>query len=653
MHKILVINGSPKKRSNTMKLVDSFLEGIKNKEPLLDISKVHLIEKEILPCTGCYSCWKKTEGSCILEDDMEPLFQEYLQAEIIIWATPLYHFGITSTMKKFMERTLPELLPFIDSKGYGVYQHPHRYPELTENKKHILISNCGFPSEKNNYEGVFKQFDNLFGEGKWEKIICTEGELLNVHQLDNFTIPYLETVKIAGEEYGETHHISEKTKIKLEKPFVEVDAFLKMSNLSWGIQDPRNAKKEDPKGALNFMKQMAGVFNPRVSKNLRAVLEMNFTDIKEKYQFEVKDNQCILITEDFLDPTTRINTDMKTWERITEGKIDPSQALIDRKYSVEGDFKIMNAMFDGLFGSMVFHQEKRRFKPISFVNTPYWFILTMIPWCICFIMTNFSSILGVVTPLIAIGILCAIKKGSELNLFDKGTLIFFSMLTLLVVPWGTYYSGMTISIMALFGLALIFGISLIKIMPLTGDYTHYLYGKNALKNRLFINTNRWLTGFWTLVFVLQGLLALLLGSFDIIYFQSILPILVFGLGIFFTVWFARWYPAHYARPEEIDPRNAIPKEGIDNTEKEEVHFEDITPELLKPKRVAKESEISEFLKTDFKGKEEDRVKTEEDSLEVTPEDVIEEETIAEIDENTISEEDTEKDQEEMVVFKVD
>lgn len=674
MHKILVINGSPKKRSNTMKLVESFLEGIKDKDASIEIRKIDLVDKNIRSCTGCYSCWKKTPGTCVLEDDMEGLLKQYKDAEIVIWATPLYHFGITSIMKKFMERTLPELLPFIDDEGSETYRHPYRNLKVMENKKHILISNCGFPSKKNNYEGVYEQFDQLFGKNAWEKIICAEGELLSVTQLDNITGPYLELVRKAGQEYIETHHISKKLKSGLEKPLVAVSTFLEIADLSWDVEDLRKKEPERKSNALRLMKQMASVFNPKISPGLKAVLEMEFVDSQEKYQLVVEDNKCILLEEDFLEPTTKIKTGFKIWERISEGKLDPSHALVDKKYSVEGDLKFINLLFDGLFGSFVFHHEKKRFKPIAFVNTPFWFILTMIPWAVSFIMSGFNSVLSVVVPLLISGILCSIKKGAALNYFDKTTMLFFSFLTLLTVPWGTYYSGGMITVFTSFGLSLIWGVTLLRSIPLTADYTHYFYGRNALKNLLFLKTNRILTLVWALVFLVQGLFGMLLNSFGGNYFQSILPMLLYVPTLVFTFWFTKWYPAHCMKPEEEynQYEDEEKEEKIETVIEEEplieLDFGDITPELLKPKSVKKETvkkseekELEEKLKKEFEETLEEEVEPLELEGELQPEETAQIESIElekgealdEVEKKELEEEDEEKKESEMVVFKID
>lgn len=564
MRKILVLNGSPKKNDSfTMKLVQSFLTGISDVSPDIEVEIINLQEKNIKSCTGEFGCWTATPGKCILEDDMDELLPKYLEAQIVIWATPLYHYGITSIMKKFMERTLPLFLPFVqpEPEHLNLYRHPYREPEKMTGKKHVLISTCGFPTLENNYEGVEKQFDNLFGPGEWEKILCVEGELLGRPQMENFTQPYLELVKAAGREYIGQMHISENTKEGLAKPFVEIPEFLDMANLSWGVIDTRIIEPGDTGDiriiesdggliAWSFMKKMRAAFDPKVRPGLSAVLQMDFTDLKESYQLVIKDNQCTLLKNDFTKATTRINTHFTTWERITEGKIDPAQALIEKKFTVAGDFTLMKYLADGLFGTMIFHSEKKRkLVPIVFKNTPYWFIFIMIPWMTCFVLAGVNPLWGAVVPLLISGILCALKKGSELAYFDKTTLMFFSLLTLVTIPGSIVDNGVTLAFLASVGLFVIWIASSFKTVPLTADYTHFFNGKNALKNGLFLKTNRILTVLWALLFLVQGGSALWLNTTSLANFAAIIPQLLLIPGFAFTIWFVKWYPAYCAKPE--------------------------------------------------------------------------------------------------------
>lgn len=100
--KILVINGSPRgNNSNTMKITNRFLEGL-NSLGENEISIINVKEKNINHCLGCFSCWTKTPGKCVINDDMNDFVNEYIKSDLIIWSFPLYYFGMPSKVKAFM-----------------------------------------------------------------------------------------------------------------------------------------------------------------------------------------------------------------------------------------------------------------------------------------------------------------------------------------------------------------------------------------------------------------------------------------------------------------------------------------------------------------------------------------------------------------------
>ncbi len=95
MMSILVLNGSPKaEKSNTMRLTNNFLEGAGWKE----IEIIHLVNKEIRNCTGCFSCWNKTPGKCVIKDDMSEILEKIISADTIIWSFPLYYYNVPGIM---------------------------------------------------------------------------------------------------------------------------------------------------------------------------------------------------------------------------------------------------------------------------------------------------------------------------------------------------------------------------------------------------------------------------------------------------------------------------------------------------------------------------------------------------------------------------
>lgn len=222
--KVLVLNASPKgNNSGTMKITESFLEGHKKLHEC-EVNTIDIYSLDIKPCRGCFECWHKTPGICVIRDDMAECLEILIEADLIIWSFPLYHFSMPAKGKMFLERTLPTILPELVKTPSGCV-HPSRYDK---EQKVVLISSCGFYNTEHNYEGLLKQFELLYQD--YTAILCAEGPLLNVPEVSYFSEQYLESAKKAGEEYAKEGKLSDETKKSLAEPMMPIDMYLENTN---------------------------------------------------------------------------------------------------------------------------------------------------------------------------------------------------------------------------------------------------------------------------------------------------------------------------------------------------------------------------------------------------------------------------------------
>lgn len=224
--KILVFNGSPKKeKSDTMHLTKTFVEGM-NEVQDNEITMINSIEKNVKPCMGCFTC-KRNGGKCIYNDDMTDILEKILNTDIIIWSFPLYAYSMPSTLKAIIDRTMP-VSTMAMRKVNGRYEHnsEHDFSKL----KYIMISGCGFPNFKNNFENMIGQFINMFGEENSTIIAVPESPMFNAKEAEIVTIPFLENVKIAGKEYAQTGKISSETMKLINTPMIPEEQYVKICN---------------------------------------------------------------------------------------------------------------------------------------------------------------------------------------------------------------------------------------------------------------------------------------------------------------------------------------------------------------------------------------------------------------------------------------
>ena len=232
---ILVINGSPRsERSSTMKLTRAFLEGAnwENAE-IIDISKVN-----VKGCNGCYSCWEKTPGKCVINDDMADFLPKFIEADVIIWSFPLYGCYFPGQMKCFMDRMLPLALPYMDKEAEAG-GHPTRF-DLSKIRE-AYISTCGFWTAEGNYD----LFTKLFERGGREvnpKEFCVfagQGGLFEMDaadpELKEITDGYLEIVRRAGKEFA-AGKIAEETQKAIAEPMIPREMYEQGADDSWEVQ---------------------------------------------------------------------------------------------------------------------------------------------------------------------------------------------------------------------------------------------------------------------------------------------------------------------------------------------------------------------------------------------------------------------------------
>lgn len=97
--KIVVLNGSPRKNGNTEIMVKAFAEAAsKHEVVILDIAAM-----QIGGCLGCRYCYSHS-GECIQKDDMAKVSDIVRDADMLVFASPIYWFDITSQLKSVIDR---------------------------------------------------------------------------------------------------------------------------------------------------------------------------------------------------------------------------------------------------------------------------------------------------------------------------------------------------------------------------------------------------------------------------------------------------------------------------------------------------------------------------------------------------------------------
>ena len=98
--KITVLMGSPNRNGSTSILVQNFQKGAEEAGHSVEV--IDVCHADIHPCIGCVKCGY--EGPCVQKDDVEMIRKKLLSSDMVVFATPLYYYGMTAQLKTAVDR---------------------------------------------------------------------------------------------------------------------------------------------------------------------------------------------------------------------------------------------------------------------------------------------------------------------------------------------------------------------------------------------------------------------------------------------------------------------------------------------------------------------------------------------------------------------
>ena len=98
--KVLGIMGSPRIKGNTDLLLEEALKGAKSQGA--EVEKIVVDKLKIAPCKEYLGCFK--DGNCVIRDDMDDIYPKLLGADVVIIASPMFFYGVSSQAKALIDR---------------------------------------------------------------------------------------------------------------------------------------------------------------------------------------------------------------------------------------------------------------------------------------------------------------------------------------------------------------------------------------------------------------------------------------------------------------------------------------------------------------------------------------------------------------------
>ena len=227
--KVLAINGSPHGgKGNTALILDPFLEGLRDAGA--DVELVCTRDLDINPCLGCFGCWIKTPGKCVQQDDMAGLLHKLRDADVWVFATPLYFDGPSGSLKNLMDRTTAFLrLPAEVRSGHS----RHLVEEAVSGGKVLLVSNCGL-WEIGNFETLAAQVKGFCRNVDREfvgALLRPHGQTLrDVLRRGEPVDDVLEAAREAGLQLARQGRVSKETLDIVGRDLVSLEEYLESMN---------------------------------------------------------------------------------------------------------------------------------------------------------------------------------------------------------------------------------------------------------------------------------------------------------------------------------------------------------------------------------------------------------------------------------------
>lgn len=122
MKTLTIINASPRKKGNTQKILDIF---VNNFDGIIHIYNMY--EDQPAPCKACNYC--EANGKCFM-NDMDKIIENVFSSDYIVFASPIYCYSFPAPMKAFLDRLQP-------------YYSDEKYRNPTFTRKGFVLASCG------------------------------------------------------------------------------------------------------------------------------------------------------------------------------------------------------------------------------------------------------------------------------------------------------------------------------------------------------------------------------------------------------------------------------------------------------------------------------------------------------------------------------
>lgn len=136
--KIVVLTGSPRKGGNSDRMADAFIAGAQGAGHT--VAKIETAPLDVKGCRACDGCYRGGRA-CFFNDDFNGIAQEILEADAVVFATPLYWFSFPAQLKNVMDKFYAFVVGGKEFKG-----------------KECALLVCGGDAEETAFDGLLRSY---------------------------------------------------------------------------------------------------------------------------------------------------------------------------------------------------------------------------------------------------------------------------------------------------------------------------------------------------------------------------------------------------------------------------------------------------------------------------------------------------------------
>ena len=182
--KIIILNGSPRKKGNTSALIDSFSKGAKQSGHT--VTTFFIDSMNIKGCKSCFGGGKNQQSPCTQKDDMDKIYPVYEQADIIVLASPMYYWSISGQLKCAFDR---------------LFAVAEKSPNYSNPSKECIMLMAAEGTSKGNSKPVEQYFNSLLKHMGWtNKGLIIAGGVFKIGDIKGH--PSLEEAEKLGASLG-------------------------------------------------------------------------------------------------------------------------------------------------------------------------------------------------------------------------------------------------------------------------------------------------------------------------------------------------------------------------------------------------------------------------------------------------------------------